>query len=105
MKKINKNLKKNKIKEMISFKNENVNKFDRFYRKILDISISQLDENTHQKSGLQFEKNLLYMGQLHKIVVPSITIDIQPNLIIDYERISKKFPMSKKGKVLSKIVI
>lgn len=90
---------------MISFKNESVNKFDRFYRKIFDFTLGQLDENPHQKSNLQFEKNLLHMGQLHKIVVPAITIDHQPNIIIDYERISKKFPMSKKAKILSKIVI
>lgn len=90
---------------MISFKNECVNKFDRFYQKMLDISMNQLNENYHHKCSLKLEKNLLSIGHLHKIVVPSISMDIQPNMIIDYQRISKKIPMSKKSKILSKIVI
>ncbi|RNA44600.1 little elongation complex subunit 2 isoform X1 [Brachionus plicatilis] len=72
--------------EMTSFKYGCVNKYERFYDKLFSISLNQIDENNHQKSSLQLNNNLLNMGQLHKIVVPSISIDVQPNMIIDYQR-------------------
>lgn len=89
---------------MTSFKYGCVNKYERFYDKLFSISLNQIDENNHQKSSLQLNNNLLNMGKLHKIVVPSISIDVQPNMIIDYQRVSKKVPMSKKSRILSKIV-
>jgi hypothetical protein len=91
---------------MLSYSNGLANKYERFYMKIHDLSWNQLDANNQYKTSFKFEKNLVQLGHLQKVIIPSIPVDgfPQPSLIIDYARISKRAPVSKKSKVLSKIV-
>jgi hypothetical protein len=67
--------------------------FDRFYIKNpLEIQVNQNDHLLNRPNSiLKMEKMLLQLGQVPKIVLPSITLDHQPNLIVDYLRIHSRF--------------
>jgi hypothetical protein len=49
------------------------------------------------------EKHLVQIGNVPKIILPSITLDRQPFLTIDYSQISKRIPVAKNSKKLCKI--
>lgn len=99
--------------------------FDRYYLKVGEISMSQLDSGV--RAVFKLEKNLVQLvnqmityqylviyvltviynikkGNIQKVILPSITIDEQPNLKTDYNEISRRVPVDKTSKKLSKIV-
>ncbi|CAF0998202.1 unnamed protein product [Brachionus calyciflorus] len=91
------------VNDMLTSFNSDSYKFERFYSKIYDINMSQLDVNNQYKTMFQFERNLVQLGHLQKVIIPSIPENNQPNLIIDCNKLSNRYPVSKKGKNKSKI--
>ena len=50
-----------------------------------------------------FEKKLLQLGNLAKVILPSITLSVQPSLVNDYTSMSKRVPVAKSAKKMAKI--
>ena len=96
---------------MIESLDASVNAYDKFYVKHSDFQLNNSLVNHHRASSLrpidtfQFEKILLQLGNLAKIILPSITLAMQPNLITDYTSLNKRVPVAKSAKKLSKIPI
>jgi len=46
---------------MINYLESNVNQYDRYFAKLFDLSLTQLDMTNQQRSALLFQTNLLQM--------------------------------------------
>ena len=55
---------------MTNYLESNVNQYDRYYAKLFDLSLTQLDMTCQQRSALQFQTNLLQMVFHHARFTP-----------------------------------
>ena len=67
---------------------------DRYYTKLDEISLTQPTAGAHHSiisaklnGNLKLDRFLVQLGQVPKIILPTISLDHQPNLVIDYSRI------------------
>lgn len=76
--------------------------YDRYFTKLEEFTLKQLD--SHQKANFVQREKLVVLGNIPKVIVPSISQNSQPNLTINYDQISSRAPVSVGGRSLSKIV-
>jgi hypothetical protein len=102
------------INEMLECMRASVNVYEKFYVKYADFQMNKnaLLNNSHSVAArpthkpneiFQFEKILLQLGNVAKIIFPSITLDIQPYLTTDYTSLNKRCPVARVAKKLNKL--
>lgn len=77
-------------------------KYNRYFAKIDEFPI---EHNEMSKANFELEKSLVQLGNIPKVILPSITLGYQPNLTIAYTPINKRAPSGHTYKKMSKIVI
>ncbi len=75
--------------------------FDRYFTKIDEFNLAQ---NDMHRASFDLEKNLIQLGNIPKVILPSISNNYQPNLTISYTAVGKRAPVGKNYKKISKIV-
>lgn len=88
-------------KEMVNFLETLPLSYDRYFTRLEEFTLKQLD--SHQKANFVLKEKLVVLGNVPKVIVPSISQNSQPNLNVNYDQISNRAPVSA-GKSLSKIV-
>jgi hypothetical protein len=82
------------VKEMFGHLEHSVINYDRFYTKLAELHVcpgGQVPKHCNTGSGqLQLDQLLVQLGHVGKLVLPTITLDRQPNLIIDYSRMQAR---------------
>jgi hypothetical protein len=77
--------------------------YDRYFTKLEEFTLKQLE--SHQKANFVLKEKLVALGNIPKVIVPSISQNSQPNLTVSYDQISNRAPIGEfDGKSLSKIV-
>ena len=75
--------------------------FDRYFTNIDEFNLNQ---NDMHRVSFEFQKNLIQLGNIPKVILPAISNNYQPNLAISYNAVGKRAPVGKNYKKISKIV-
>lgn len=87
------------IDEMIAYLENQPSRYSRYFTRLDELVIDHVDLN---KANFELEKNLVQLGNIPKVLLPSV--NAQPSLTIAYTPISKRAPVGKNYKKLTKIV-
>jgi hypothetical protein len=81
---------------MFGYLEHSVVNYDRFYTKLSEFNISSgsaatlLNVNATPGGGFKLDKLLVQLGHVGKVVLPTISLDHQPNLVVDYNRMQAR---------------